>query len=280
MLIPWALGVALVATALPLDTTVTVARGDRLVIQEVTGSVVVTAWDRDAVQVVGDDGDQRVGIRKSGNTLNVVGGTGGRRGRSVDAMIRVPAWMGLAVRSRSMDVTVMGIDGPLEIGNVSGSIAIADVGGPVTVSSVDGDIVIRDARGPVSASSQSDDVTLEGVTGPVEVHSGDGDIVLADVNSSAVRAEAQDGDVVFSGTIVEGGEYGFYLHDGDADIEIQASASAHVRVSTFDGEFRSDFTIRVERFSSGRQFDFVLGDGSAQMDIEVFDGDIQLTRRP
>jgi DUF4097 and DUF4098 domain-containing protein YvlB len=266
--------------AQPLDTTVVVTRGDRLVIEDVTGSVAVTAWDRDAVQVVGDDGDQRIGIRKSGATLNVVGGAGGRRGRSVDAVIRVPSWMDLSVRSRSMDVVVMGVDGAIEIANVNGDVAIDDVGGAVNVSSVDGDIVVRNARGPVSATSQSDDVTMQGVSGPIDAHSGDGDVVLADVSSASVRVEAQDGDVVFSGMIVAGGDYGFYLHDGDATIAVPSSTSARVSVSTFDGEFHSDFTVRVERFSSGRQFDFVLGDGGAQIDIEVFDGDIHLARRP
>jgi len=277
---PLLLAVALVATAQPMDTTITVSRGDRLVIADVTGSVVVSAWDQDVVQVVGDDGDQRIGIRKSGATLNVVGGPEGRRGRSVDAVIRVPSWMSIAVRSRSMDVAVVGVDGAIEIGNVSGDVSLEDVGGAVDVSSVEGEIVVHNAAGPVNASSQSDDVTLAGISGPVVVHSGNGDIVLADMHSPSVRAEAQDGDVAFQGTIAPGGDYGFYLHDGDATIAVPPSTSASVSVSTFDGEFQSDFSVRVERFSSGRQFDFVLGDGGARIEIEVFDGDITLARMP
>jgi hypothetical protein len=150
----------------------------------------------------------------------------------------------------------------------------------VEVRSVAGEIVVEDATGGVRASSQSDDVTLRRVSGSVEVHSGDGDITLYDMRSSSVRAEAQDGDVTFSGSIIAGGDYGFFVHDGDAVIEMPAAAGARVRVSTFDGEFQSDFTVRVERFTSGRQFDFVVGDGAARMEIEVFDGDINLLRRP
>jgi DUF4097 and DUF4098 domain-containing protein YvlB len=121
-------------------------------------------------------------------------------------------------------------------------------------------------------------VVLTRVSGSVEAHSGDGDIVLQDVRSEAVRVEAQDGDVSFSGTIAPGGDYGFFVHDGDATIAVPAETSAQVSVSTFDGEFQSEFTVRVESFTSGRGFDFTLGDGSARMRIEVFDGEIRLLR--
>jgi hypothetical protein len=116
------------------------------------------------------------------------------------------------------------------------------------------------------------------VSGPVEAHSGDGDIELDDVTSASVHAEAQDGDVVFRGAIQPGGDYGFYVHDGDAVLILPESTDATVRVSTFDGEFQSEFTVRVDRFTAGRQFDFVLGAGGPRIDVEVFDGDIQLLR--
>ena len=142
-----------------------------------------------------------------------------------------------------------------------------------------GAIVVVDARGPLRVSSQSDDVTLSRVSGPVEAHSGDGDVVLDDVRATTVRVEAQDGDVHFSGTIVPGGDYGFFVHDGDATIAVPASTSALVSVSTFDGEFESDFTVRVDRFTSGRGFEFALGGGEARIQIEVFDGEIRLLQR-
>lgn len=265
------------AAGAPVDTTVAVATGDRLMIDGLSGEVSIRAWDRDAVEVVSDERDG-VSVRRVGSTVTVEGA--GRRGRSADAAIRVPAWMDVQVRSRSLDVAVSGLQGSLQIGNVSGDISVQDAGGEVDVSSVSGDIVVVDARAGVRASSQSDDVTLRGVAGPVEAHSGDGDITLLDVTSSSVRAEAQDGDVMFSGTLAPAGEYGFYVHDGDATIALPDGTDATVRVSTFDGEFQSDFTVRVESFSAGRQFEFVLGDGGARMEIEVFDGDIRLLRRP
>jgi len=99
------------------------------------------------------------------------------------------------------------------------------------------------------------------------------------VESSSVRAETLDGNLTFTGNLARGGSYAFSVHDGDADITVPATAGALVRVATFDGEFTSDFRVTLQRYGGGGKFEFTLGDGSAQVDIAVFDGDIRLLRR-
>jgi len=268
---------ALAATAVQAaDTIVEVRTGDRIVIEMLTGELSISTWNQDAVEVRSNDGPLSVSVRRRGATVRVAGGEGRRRDRSADVTMRIPAWVDVEVGSRSMDVSASGIEGSLTIGNVNGDVLVENVSGAVDVRSVSGAVEIIDATGGVRASSQSDDVTLRRVSGPVEAHSGNGDIVLDDVRSVSVRAESRDGDIDFSGTVTDDGDYGFFLHDGDATIAMPAVTSAQVSVSTFDGEFQSEFAVRVDRFTSGRQFDFVLGDGGARVQIDVFDGDISL----
>jgi len=268
-----------VASTVQADTTLAVNRGDRVVLEGISGVIAITAWDRDELEVRSTTGNTPLAVRRTGATLQVEP-DGPRRRRSLDAVIRVPPWMDVEVGGSALDLNVTGIDGALRVANVSGDVQIRDAGGAVDVRSIRGEVVVVDARGAVRASSQADDVTLRRVVGSVEAHSGDGDIILDQIESMSVRAEAQDGDIVFSGAIGNGGEYRFYLHDGDVLLEVPADVSARVHVSTFDGEFTSDFPVRVETFSAGRQFDFVLGQGSALIEIEVFDGEIRLARRP
>jgi len=274
-----ALVVALVATFQASDTLLEVRRGDRVVIEQVTGDVDISVWDRDAVEVRASRGGGPIALRRNGSGVQLVPGESRGRARSVGATVRVPRWIELEIGSRQLDVSVRGVDGPVRVGNVAGDVRIQDVGGPVDVRSIRGEIVVSDARGGVRASSQGDDVTLTRVSGTVEAHSGDGDVVLVDIRSTTVRVEAQDGDVRFSGTIDPRGDYGFFVHDGDAAIAVPANTSARVNVSTFDGEFLSDFTVRVDRFTSGREFEFTLGGGEARIQIEVFDGEIRLIQR-
>jgi hypothetical protein len=274
----FALVLALASTA-QADTTLAVNRGDRLVLEGISGVVAITAWDRDQLEVRSATGNAPLTVRRTGATLQVET-DGARRRRSLDASIRVPPWIEVEVGGSALDLSTTGIDGALRVANVSGDVQIRDAGGSVDVRSIRGEVVVVNARGSVRASSQADDVTLRRIAGSVEAHSGDGDIILDQIESMSVRAEAQDGDIVYSGAIASGGEYRFYLHDGDVLLEVPADVSARVHVSTFDGEFTSDFPVRVESFSAGRQFDFVLGQGSALIEIEVFDGEIRLARRP
>ena len=263
----------------PLDTIVELRRGDRVVLENLSGEITISGWDDDRLEVRGEERDESLAIRREGPIVRVVRADGRGRRHSVEATIRVPRWVALEVGGPSLDVSVNGIDGGLRIGNVSGDILVRDIGGSLDIRAIDGEVFVEDARGGVRASSQSEDVSVRGVTGPVEVHSGSGDIVLTDVRSMSVRAETQDGDIDFSGDISPGGEYDFFVHDGDALIAIPASSGAQVRVSTFDGEFQSEFPVVVERFSAGREFEFVLGDGGARLQIEVFDGEIRLLQR-
>jgi hypothetical protein len=272
------LAVAFVPVFQAADTVVDVRRGDRVVIEQVTGEIAITAWDRDALELRTEPGGSGVVIRRSGTDLHLESEDRPRR-RSVAATLRVPRWIDLEVGSRALDISVAGLAGATTIGSVSGDVRIEDVDGPVEVRTMRGEIVVVDARGPVRVSSQSDDVTLRRISGPVEAHSGDGDVLLEDIRAETVRVEAQDGDVTFSGTITPGGDYGFFVHDGDAAIAIPETTDARVSVSTFDGEFRSEFTVQVDRFTSGREFEFTLGSGEARMRIEVFDGEIRLLRR-
>lgn len=262
-----------------VDTVVAIRPGDRVVLENLVGRVSVGTWGRSELEVRTDDRGSTVMVRRSGSTVRVLPDDSKGRRRSVDASIRLPAPVDLRVSGRSLDVGIEGMEGRIEVDNVRGSVRIDGAGGSVRIRTIEGDIDVSRARAGVTASSQSDDVRLRDVAGDVDVHSGDGDLALMDIRSSSVRAETQDGDIDFSGVIEDGGEYGFFVHDGDATIAIPADTDARVEVSTFDGEFESEFPVVLERFTGGREFDFSIGEPRARIQIQVFDGEIRLRRR-
>lgn len=268
-----------VPSAAAADTIVQLRAGDRIVLENLAGQISVETWGRSELEVRTDDEESGISVRRSGSTVRVSSDDRKRRSRSVDASIRIPASVDIQVRGRSLDLVLEGVEGRIDVNNVSGSVRVEDAGGPVSVRTIEGEIHVIGARGGVTASSQSDDVTLRDVRGPVDVHSGDGDIVLADILSTSVRAETQDGDIDFTGTIADDGEYGFYVHDGDATIAMPSASNARVEVSTFDGEFESEFPVRLQRFTGGREFDFTVGEPRARVTIQVFDGEIRLLQR-
>lgn len=272
-------GLALAALTAGGDTTVALRQGDRVVIELAAGDLVVRAWERSELSVTAEDDPATVGVSRSGPNVRVTAED--RRGRRLrrDVTVMVPSWADVGVRGRALDVTVTGVAGDLTVSTVEGEVSVSEAGGAVSVRTVEGEITIRHVRGSVVARSEGDDVRVEDVEGSVDVASGSGDLALIDVRGASVRAETLDGDLVFDGVLRPDGTYGFYVHDGDVVLRLPRDVGARVSVSTFDGEFASEFPVRVERFSGGRSFEFDLGDASARLEVEVFDGEIRLAVR-
>jgi DUF4097 and DUF4098 domain-containing protein YvlB len=93
-----------------------------------------------------------------------------------------------------------------------------------------------------------------------------------------VDANTVNGDISYEGTIRPNGRYRLATHNGDVTVVVPDGADALVSVSTFQGDFASDFPITL-RERHGKRFEFTLGKGSARLELESFQGTIEL-RRP
>lgn len=272
----------LVACALALcggeaaDTVLAMRPGDRVVVRDVDGTVSLEAGGGDDMEVSGGGRADRVAVRRTGDRVVVGRSRTGRTGRPVELAVRLPDWVDVEVEGHRLDVSVRGLTGSVDIATVSGDVEVVGTRGPVRVRAVQGEITVDDATGSLALTSQTDDVRVRGATGPVEARTVSGDVFLDAIGSARVHAEVQAGDIRFSGDLLAGGTYRFFLHSGDARLVLQRNPSARVRVSTFHGTFESDFPVRVREFTSGRTFEFTLGDGEAEVTVEAFDGEIQL----
>jgi hypothetical protein len=123
------------------------------------------------------------------------------------------------------------------------------------------------------------DVTLHGAAGDIEIDATDGTITLLDIEATSVVANTVDGDIWFDGVLAPRGSYSITTHDGDITVQIPEDSDAQVRMARHDGEFVSDFPLTVQRWPSGRRIEFELGSGGADLQIEAFDGDIELLHR-
>jgi hypothetical protein len=127
-------------------------------------------------------------------------------------------------------------------------------------------------------SSVNDGVRLLRVVGDVQAEAVNGDIQLLSLTSNRVDATTVNGAVLYDGKLYDGGNYRFSTHSGDIAVALAEGANATVSVSTYDGEFDSPFPIRLGRSEKGKRFSFSLGTGKALVDLESFQGAIQLFR--
>jgi len=299
MLLHIAVG-ALVALSAPqeTDTTFAVTPGQRLNVATFGGEVVIRTWELDQVRIEADHSSREhlvitqtaseVRVRPSswnsdfefsvdGEEFDVsMNFRGTRAPAMVDYEIVVPEGMALEIGGLFSDVEIEGAVGEVTIRVLEGEVDIVGARGQISARTGEGDIDIEDVVGALRLSTIGGEITVANASGDITAQSTEGDIDLENIRASRVEAESVDGEIWYQGTIEAQGFYSFTTHDGDVTLEIDPNASARVSVATWDGDLSTDFAVEVPERIRGRRFSFTLGSGSAQIEIEAFDGDIDV----
>jgi hypothetical protein len=281
--------------AVRTDTVVLVPHGARLELNDFGGSIAVTTWDRSAVRVSAAHApntrlrvDTNAGavVVSAFRQLRIPDLEDLRPARIervelpsiVDYQLTVPRWMDLRLSGVNTAMDLKGVEGEVSAQTVRGSVAL--VGGRrfIRLIAFDGDVSLERARGRIEVSSLNQGVVLSRVEGPIRANTVNGDIRLEDVVSDDVEATSVSGGIVYAGSVRDAGRYRFATHDGDVTVFVPGRTNAAVSVATFDGDFESSFAIPELRPRHGKRFDFVLGTGEAELDLQSFLGTIRLLR--
>jgi hypothetical protein len=259
------------------DTTFAVRSGGRMNLDNFEGSVTITTWNRSSVRIQAThDTDTRVDVENRGAGVWVRARS--RHGPSdVDYRITVPADMSLEISAHEGDVQIDGTRGDVQVSSTEGQITLTGGRGRIALSSVEGDITVTGADGRISLTTVDGGIIMRDAAGDIEANTVDGDITLDGVNGTNVDAKSVDGDISYNGTLKDGGHYSLSTHDGDVTLRVPA-INATVSVSTFSGDFDSDFEVTLRSGGRRRRMDFTLGNGSARVELESFDGTIALRK--
>ncbi len=263
-----------------MDTTFDVDPNARLEIRNHAGDVVVRTWDRNAVRIEAEHSARdKVKVFESGKVIRVKSES--RRGPPdiVDYRLTIPASMALDIWGVYTDVSVDGTRGGIVIETLEGDVRIRNSEGEISVRSVEGMIEVSSTSGRLELNSVDGDIVLQNVGGTLQAESIDGDIRMDGIDSDDVDVRTVDGDISYNGSIRDNGRYRLTTHDGDVVLVMPSGANATVDVATFDGEFETDFEVKITRAEAGQRFSFTIGDGSAKIELHAFDGDIQLVRQ-
>jgi hypothetical protein len=261
------------------DTTVAVERGQRLQVNAYGGEVSVQAWNRNAVRVEATtSGRHRVQVSSSGTAVSVR--TEGRHGPPTEVELRIsaPVWMALSVSGVHTNVKAVGIRAPIAVETVEGEVEVSGGEGLISLRSVQGSVTLRGAKGRIKVNSVNEDLHVTNSTGEITAETVNGEVVLGRVDAATVDASTVNGDISYDGPIRNSGRYSLTTHNGDITLTVAEGSSASVAVSTFNGEFESEFPVPLRETRKGKGFSFTLGSGSAQVTLESFQGTIELIR--
>jgi len=262
-------------------------------ISNVKGSVAVTSWDRNQVQVTGHLGDGAKPLTIEGSngdmTIKVLSQSksgwfnwGSENSMGSTALeVRVPKGASLDVDVVSASMSIDGIDGgaikanavsgkarinartpSAEVNSVSGSIELAGSAKKVDLQTVSGDIL---------APNVSEEASLQTVSGRIHVSGGP----WRKLGLSTVSGEVQ-----LAGGVASGGTFNVDSMSGDVQLQIPANTSATIHANTFSGDLRSDFgqVTKVEH-GPGSELRTTMGGGAGKISVETFSGDLRIRKQ-
>ncbi len=290
-----------------LTRTFDVEPGGTLTIERVVGSIAVSTWDQNRVEVtetirLAEDSRSdaqeyvrrhRSTVEQSGNTVSVRGpdrspwSGWGRGGNAQHAFeVRLPRAFNADVSTAGGSVNVEGLQGRVNANTSGGSIRVGGVVGTVRVNTSGGSLSLTDIEGPVEGNTSGGSINAERVTGRLDVRTSGGSIRIHDVQAD-VDAATAGGSVSVEevrGAVharTSGGDMTLRAIDGDAraqtsggDIDLAGiGGRAEVRTSGGDIEGRAlGGPVRAET-SAG---DIELEDVRAGVDARTSVGDIRV----
>jgi DUF4097 and DUF4098 domain-containing protein YvlB len=262
------------------DTTFAVPAGASLTVNNFGGAIVVHAWNQNRVKVHAEHGSRgSIEVSLAGTTVTIRASSRHGSPSVVDFDITVPQDMALTLSGTYTEIEVDGVRGPISAETVDGSIDVRGGSGNIMLHSIQGSVALADATGRIEVNSVNESVELSNISGQIKAETTNGDVSLMGIKSSSVEATTINGDVEYDGTITDGGTYTLNSHNGDITISIPEAANVTLTVATANGDIDASFPLPFRGTREKHRYTFKLGTGSARMEAESFQGDIEL-RRP
>ncbi|HEX9731364.1 MAG TPA: DUF4097 family beta strand repeat-containing protein [Thermoanaerobaculia bacterium] len=252
-------------------------------IVNVAGSLVVSGWDREEVEVTGTlgRGIDALVVRAVRGEVKVEAepGRSGHQG-SAHLEVRVPHRSRVAVETVSAEVLVAGLEGELDVESISGPVEVEGDPSAVAVETVSGDVTVRRARGRVAVETVNGRITIEGGR-DLRAQSVSGAIVV-DGAGEVERAElgVVSGRILFAAALARGAEARLSSHSGAVEVALPGASAARFDVSSFSGRITNELGPPAEK--AGRftpEHKLVFGSGDARVHVETFSGSVTLRKR-
>ena len=237
------------STAFAVEETrmINAASDGTVSVANVSGSIEISGWSRNEVEVVADLGrgvEELIVERDDDHvTIKVEVPRNKSRNISTDLVIRIPEDSTLDVSAVSADIDIADVQGEQRLHAVSGDISTEVFAADAQAETVSGDIELAgDGKETViQLGSVSGDIDVLRVAGDIEFGSVSGDLAIADSRLDRVQGNTVNGEIVFRGELRAKGRMDFETVNGDVDLMFDGDVSARFDVETFNGGIRNCF---------------------------------------
>jgi DUF4097 and DUF4098 domain-containing protein YvlB len=267
--------------------------GGRIDLDNFNGSVEITGWDRETVDITGqkyastEDLLQaiKIDIVPSPDSVRIrtVRPVERRGNMGARYILRVPRRVVLdRIMSSNGGIRVNGIEGDARLRSSNGSINISDLRGALEANTSNAGIEIRQLEGSANLRTSNGSIRVDRVRGAFEAVTSNAGIEarLTEIDPARpIRVETSNGNINVTLEQMRGHELRATSSNGSITIRLPESTAAAVRARTSNSSITSDFDVLVKGgLKSKTRLEGTIGDGAGLLDIGTSNGSIRLLR--
>ena len=272
-------------TGQDLDETRDMAADGHVLVENLAGSVEVTVWNEERIEIKGELGDnvEEVEISATDNGIQIRVRNEKQRHNvdGTDLYLRVPLAASIEVETISADIDINGSEGEsIVLHTVSGDLEAQASPRRLEIQSVSGEVEFEGSISRSSVETVSGDITLGGVHGEIEISTVSGDVSLFAEEVDRGQFESVSGDMKLDLSINDNGRLASESMSGTLDLRLPAAQQAGFVVQTYSGDISSDFgeSAKVSK-GPGSALKYHEGKNGALIRLESFSGDIHIRRQ-
>ena len=279
-------GPAWLAAQTPVDQKRPAAPDVKVTIENMSGSVKVTGWDRPEVQVkgtIGDGGELAFDGSEGSLAIEVEAEHGNPMGIKSDLEVLVPAGSSVSIEGFQATISVAGVTGSVSAETVNGSLTQSGAAKSVDLQSVNGAIDVTKPSGRVKAEAVNGPVTVRDASGEIEASTVNGKLLVTGGSFDRATFETVAGGIRFEAGLSARATMNVESVSGPVDLLLPAGLGAEFSVSTFSGDITNDLGPAAQKSSKWtpeKELSFTTGSGGARITVETLSGAVHIRKRP
>lgn len=267
----------------------TIAPDATIDVSNVQGSVSVTAWDKNEVELhaILESDKDRLEFEATERQVRIKVDRPDHRYRDDDdatLTLKVPKGARLVVETVSAEILVDGVRGEQRLESVSGSVETRAYDQPVSLHAVSGDITVSGSGGKAALTTEniSGTTIVSGIRGSYEGQTVSGSIDASVAAVEKLQIETVSGDADIKADLGAATRADMKTISGSLTLTIKPPVNAEFDLESFSGDIEACFGPKPHdksKYGPGSELGFTEGKGGARVTIESLSGDINICNR-
>lgn len=266
--------------------------GGRLELENFNGSVEITGWDKETVEIDGtkyapsEDSlrQLKIDIVNTPDSIRIraVRPSDRRWNMGAKFVIQAPRKVIIdRVTSSNGGVRLNQLDGNANVRTSNGSVRLSEVNGNVEVHTSNGGIELERFHGGAVLGTSNGGIRGDGIRGNVEARTSNGgiDLTVAEVESGRpIKLTSSNGRVRLALGRWKNNDVIVDTSNSSITIQLPGDVDARVKASTSNGSIQSDFPVTMQGAINKHRMDGVIGKGGPLLDLTTSNGSVRIQR--